>query len=507
MSYEISVPTPFNDISELAESFHSRVDEERLMLPSGESVPEGEWVQFAVILADGSAALQGQGRCTQSFDNGEERAPEHRYDVVMDSLQMDDMAQIYFERILQVRAAYAGEEPQTGEVEVPETAAAQPAYEADVEPADVASDMDNPGFDGATYDAGHAGQDDAGQYVAGQDDAGQYGAGQYDAGQYDAARDAAPYDAAQLDAPGDAGPYAAEVDAAPAEVAYEAPADGAVAAAYDAELDAVFDDDAPAEAPAAYAPIDEAEEELDSGLLEATSSEWSDDAGSQPPSHRPAPSLSAPAQSMIYELPAPQAPAPLPSPHSEAGAAGLTRRILHATWSPQPAVRPDSLGATGYFAYAQGALPAPGQPPRPDLDPSQRVGPAPRPGDEFAAPIARTAPPATEAYDELDEEDDASEYESEAQGDYEGTHHDAEAEPEEYEAEVEGGYEAGAYEADAYDDDGYAQPSDGGGETRQVDVTGLDDDENDEQARYGFEDDIPIGDETLQVEIPEEEPG
>ena len=71
MSYAISVPTPFNDISELAENFASRVDDERLMLPHGDVVPEGEWVQFAVTLADGSAALSGLGRCTGSYDNGE----------------------------------------------------------------------------------------------------------------------------------------------------------------------------------------------------------------------------------------------------------------------------------------------------------------------------------------------------------------------------------------------------------------------------------------------------
>ena len=84
MTQQIVVPTPFADVNELAENFASRVDEERLMLPHSAPVDEGEWVQFLVTLGDDSAALNGTGRCTGSFDNGEDRAAEHRYDIVID---------------------------------------------------------------------------------------------------------------------------------------------------------------------------------------------------------------------------------------------------------------------------------------------------------------------------------------------------------------------------------------------------------------------------------------
>ena len=129
MTHQITVPTPFADIAELAESFASRVDEERLMLPHSESIPENEWVEFAVTLGSGDVGLGGVGRCTGSFDNGEDRAAEHRFDVVMDQLQFDEMSQVYFERILNVRATQMGEEPVTGEVEVPAEVAEQPAFE------------------------------------------------------------------------------------------------------------------------------------------------------------------------------------------------------------------------------------------------------------------------------------------------------------------------------------------------------------------------------------------
>ncbi|MGF1465032.1 MAG: hypothetical protein ACFCGT_02760 [Sandaracinaceae bacterium] len=116
MSYAISVPTPFDDVSDLAENFAPRVDEERVMLPHGEAIPEGEWVEFAVTLGDGTAALAGTGRCTGSYDNGDDRAPEHRFDVVLDSLHLDEIARVYFERILMFRNQHYGEPP-TGEVE------------------------------------------------------------------------------------------------------------------------------------------------------------------------------------------------------------------------------------------------------------------------------------------------------------------------------------------------------------------------------------------------------
>ena len=116
--YEIQVPTPFEEFSELAENFASRVDENRIMLPAADPVAEGEPVQFSVTLADGSAVLAGVGRCSGAFDNGEERAAEHRYDVVLDSLELDDIAQVYFERLAMAQAGMPAEGPGTEEIEV-----------------------------------------------------------------------------------------------------------------------------------------------------------------------------------------------------------------------------------------------------------------------------------------------------------------------------------------------------------------------------------------------------
>ncbi|MCC6876694.1 MAG: hypothetical protein IT378_20490 [Sandaracinaceae bacterium] len=164
MTYAISVPTPFADITELAESFASRVDEERLMLPNAEPIPEGEWVQFAVTLGDGSAALSGLGRCTGSYDNGEDRAAEHRFDIVLDALQLDEMAQIYFERILIVRGQQGGEEPRTGEVELPAEEALDSVEAAPIdEPSEPPADASAFVSDAVAYDEA---PDEAATYAA-----------------------------------------------------------------------------------------------------------------------------------------------------------------------------------------------------------------------------------------------------------------------------------------------------------------------------------------------------
>ena len=58
---------------------------------------------------------------------------------------------------------------------------------------------------------------------------------------------------------------------------------------------------------------------------------------------------------------------------------------MQATWWPEAAQRPAPSESTGAFAY-EGALPIPNIPPRPHMDPSQRVAPAPHPGGAEAAP-------------------------------------------------------------------------------------------------------------------------
>ncbi len=459
MTYAISVPTPFNDISELAESFYSRVDEERIMLPNPDAIPEGEWVQFHVTLADGSAALQGQGRCTGSYDNGEERAPEHRFDVVMDSLQLDEMGQIYFERILQVRAAYAGDEPQTGEVAVPEEVAEYTSADFAAEPEEeVAAEEDY--ADAAAFAAEPAGDAEAGW------------------GEPEAYEEAPVYAEAPLheDTPGYEETPAYEAVPAAEAVSFEAPEE---------------------ELPAAEALVEEAPEIADweepSGATEIGSIEEYVDA----------PVLATPGQSRIYELPPPAAPDALPSPHSVPEV--LTRPVLHASWSPEPLPRMDPGPSSGYFQYAVGAgLPQPAEPPRPEMDPSLRVVRAPVASDPHAGAIfaegadehaaaapaydaqAYAEPPAGEAayaaeYEEEDAYDDSTAYDAEEEGEEAGW--------DEGEYEEEEGYGAEYGDESTLDAEGYV--AGGHEETRQVDLGGL-------------PPEVEIGEETMQVESPED---
>lgn len=413
-THAISIPTPFTDISELAENFASRVDEERLMLPHAEDVPEGEWVQFIVTLGDGTTALAGVGRCSQAFDNGEDRPSEHRYDIVMDSLQLDEMSQVYFERILTVRATQMGEEPTTGEVAVP----------ADVEEVAV-SEPPPPVEEDATY-AG-AFEDLSSMEAQPIEEVPE------DDGFVDASADV-------MAVPADAH----EIEEVPAASDWEAEG------AYTVGADDV-------------APIDE-------DLV--------------PASAGPAPmALAIPDQTAIYEVPGPVAPSALPS--SFATATVLTRRALMSSWSPEPLPRMDPSPSSGLFDYAMGAgLPQPALPPRPEIDPSMRVRPAPRPGDPLQIPALAAA------------------------GAYEAHHHHA-SEEEEYEAAayVEGQYAEGQYEeaegAVEYDEE-YDQDATQDGDYRDYETA---DPAATREVEIGElpEEDGGYGDETMQVGIHEED--
>lgn len=150
MTLALTIATPFADFSELSENFAQRVDAERLMLPYAEPVAEGEWVSFTVTYADGSTALSGAGRCQGSYDNGEEHPPEYRYDVVVDSLQIEGAGEVMFERLVMARNSQLGEanaEPATGEVSIDELEAQHVASQA-VEP------VSEPAIEDAVEEAG-----------------------------------------------------------------------------------------------------------------------------------------------------------------------------------------------------------------------------------------------------------------------------------------------------------------------------------------------------------------
>jgi hypothetical protein len=297
MTQVLTISTPFLDLAELTENFAQRVDEERLMLPYPEGMPEGEWIQFNVLLGDGNVALAGVGRVQGSYDNGEEHPAEYRFDVVLDSLQLEGMHEVMFERLMMARASMMGGEPVTGEVSVEEL---ERRAAADAEAQQAAAQT----ADGAEA-AGGDWDDDAGGWQEASEPDPQADAVEVDAG------------AAMDDLHADAGGYE-----------------------------------------------DHGTGEVDVGDIE----------------EMPAPARAAPAArppAAPYPTQA-REPGKLPSPHSFNGVA-LMRASLPATWSPEPALRPEAAQSSGYFDY-QGGVPRPAHPPRPDLDPSQRVQAAPRPG-------------------------------------------------------------------------------------------------------------------------------
>lgn len=136
MAEPIIVATPFTELGELAEHFAQRVDQGRLMLPYAEGVGEGEWVQFQVLYADGSVAMEGTGKVSGAYDNGEEHPAEYRFDIVLEELALDGTSEVVFERITVARESMLAAEPGTGEVSLAEVDQAEAAMEAPVEAVD-----------------------------------------------------------------------------------------------------------------------------------------------------------------------------------------------------------------------------------------------------------------------------------------------------------------------------------------------------------------------------------
>jgi hypothetical protein len=116
MSQVLTVPTHFNDIGELSEGFLDRVELDTLILYGPVAYEEGSEIEFAVLLADGSRALEGTGRVRAAVDGGADRVPETRYDVVVEALQLDGSCEVVFERIVLARQA-ASEPPPAPEEE------------------------------------------------------------------------------------------------------------------------------------------------------------------------------------------------------------------------------------------------------------------------------------------------------------------------------------------------------------------------------------------------------
>ena len=111
MTQVVTVHTDFTDLNQMTQGLIGRVNDSHVILPAHEAVDVGEWVQFAVTLYDGSPAFAGVGRCVTFVDNGEDRQPHQRFDVVFDSLQFDTRGQQIYEHILALSGIEPGAEP------------------------------------------------------------------------------------------------------------------------------------------------------------------------------------------------------------------------------------------------------------------------------------------------------------------------------------------------------------------------------------------------------------
>jgi len=124
MSQVLTVPTHFNDLGELSEGFLDRVEQDTLILYGPVAYEDGSEIEFVVLLADGSPALEGTGRVRAAVDGGADRVPETRYDVVVEALQLDGRSEAVFERLVLARQAVSDHppaddaEPPTGDVNV-----------------------------------------------------------------------------------------------------------------------------------------------------------------------------------------------------------------------------------------------------------------------------------------------------------------------------------------------------------------------------------------------------
>lgn len=111
MSQVLTVPTHFNDIGELSEGFLDRVERDTLILYGPVAYEDGSEIEFAVLLADGSTALEGTGRVRAAVDGGADRVPETRYDVVVEALKLDGRYDVVFERLVLARQAVSDAPP------------------------------------------------------------------------------------------------------------------------------------------------------------------------------------------------------------------------------------------------------------------------------------------------------------------------------------------------------------------------------------------------------------
>jgi hypothetical protein len=346
MSEALTVHTHFQDVAELAAGLADRVEDGRVILYGPNNYETGATIPFAILLADGSPLIEGHGVVTAAVDGGEDRDPAFRYDVVLTELEMDPRSEIMFARVLM------GGEDGSRQTALPAEEAPEEAFEQVDVSADLSEDL------GGFQDESTAVADLSSHAAAMMPGAG--------APEPEPAPEEAVHDAGAADdgsaADDDDVPVSTEVEPEAFSVTtgeFVDPEPSATSAADDDSavgVDDSGDDDDRYGASDPYA-SDEAEPGAGGGGSALVD-------GAMAPPEAPAP----PAGFTVARL----------------AEVGLSRPVHAATWWPEPSARPEPEPSTGAFEYT-GALPIPSEPPRPDLDPSQRVAPAPHPVAEGAA--------------------------------------------------------------------------------------------------------------------------
>ncbi|MBW2460625.1 MAG: hypothetical protein JRH11_03185 [Deltaproteobacteria bacterium] len=433
----LTVPTAFNDISQLAEGMSDRVDDERLMLYGPDAVEENSWLRFAILLMDQSIALEGVGRAVASIDGGAERPEVARYDIVLDNLQLEGMSEVVYERMLAYRAG-AFDGPATGEVSAEAVAATEAA-------AAEAPANDEAFGEGEEESTTVAGADEYADHVAASEVQDPEQAQEAQEVPQEITEDVPDIGYAEMEGQGPTvvAPALSEDDYGATPAAYEDAAPTEVFADHDdagEAAEAVVDDAGLEHADLAAVEVEDmhaeagvedvAEHAADGDIAEAHVDDYepaateaegfvdvhTDDVEAPPAEDWGTSEIAIGHIEAVAEMnappsaPLPDAPTAPPGFTLEQMNGALTRQSLGATWEPNLALAPEPRASSGLFAYG-GELPVPGRAPRPDLAPSDCIQPAPRPAEPGAAVAAVQE---AEEFQEAGESDGSIEYAEEA---------------------------------------------------------------------------------------------
>ena len=316
----LTVATHFENLNELSQGLADRIDEERIILYGPQPYEEGSNVGFVILLIDGTPVLEGIGEVVAAVDGGDTRDPETRYDIVFDNLALEGKFEIVFERLLSLMM----DAPMTGEVsldEFEETAESLAAFDDSEGLADDSSLQPTELADAQPQEDIPQGWDEAEQSTR------EPAADQY-------------------------------VEEPPVEYVEEPPIEGELT-----RDEEVYVQDVSFEGVVEDIDVSSTIDSFDNGF----------DVDVEEPKVEEPPLVKEDSTSLSGE-----GEAKLQTRWSTPPPAGLTRRVHALTWQPRGVAHIEPGPSTGYFQYV-GELPIPNTPPRPDLDASLRVAPAPHP--------------------------------------------------------------------------------------------------------------------------------